>query len=415
MDPPASYLRFLGRSPVPGSQRKDRYWLHGLLLAITFISTAFTTSVVFIGRSAAWATSDLLFSMGGLPITTAMVWDGCLFAMCLLLFLTAHEFGHYFTARWHQVHTSLPYYIPTPLIGIGTMGAVISIREPVPSSRKIFDIGVAGPLAGFVVALPLLLYAMAAVPPPEYMFGVGGHEALLAYIGEHGTFPPEPLERSNGTRLTIGATPLYWGLGQLMTNLPPMYEMYHYPILFAAWLALFFTALNLMPVGQLDGGHIVYALAGPHWHLRISRAFVIILLTSMAIGAAHDFPAFMSSVLPSGMGESALLRELCTWLLLAMLLRLFLRRIFSKERRWVLVTAGAILAVAALGRLTGEFMAGVGYTGWLLWCFLLVFLIKVKHPPVAKQHVLTRRRRVLGIAAMIIFVLCFSFKPIYFV
>ncbi len=415
MDPPVSSFRFFGRRVAPGPERKDRYWLHGLLFVVTFVSTALTTGLVFIGRSAAWAEGEVLFSVGGFPVTTLLVQDGCVFAACLLLFLTTHEFGHYFAARRHSVRTSLPYYIPSPMIGIGTMGAVISIRERVPSTRKMFDIGVAGPIAGFAVALPLLCYAMAAVPGPEYMFGVGGHEPLLEYIRVNGAFPATPLEDGGGTRLTVGTTPLYSALARLIPDVPPMYEMYHYPLLFAAWLALFFTALNLMPVGQLDGGHIMYALVGPRWHGHISRGFVILLLTSMAIGAAHDGPALMSALLPVGMGASSWLRELVTWLTLALLLRLFLRRIFSGDPRLVIPVACAILAVAALGRLTGGLIAEAGYSGWLVWCFLLVYLIKVEHPPVARQHTLSPTRRVVGIAAMTIFLLSFSLKPLYFV
>jgi len=394
---------------------RDRYSLHVTLFVLTFVSTGLTTSLTFIGRSEAWAVSATLFTVVGFPFSTAMLLDSLVFACCLLFFLTAHEFGHYIAARCHGVRTSLPYYIPAPLIGIGTMGAVISIREPLPSTRKVFDIGVAGPIAGFVVALPLLLYAMITVPPPEYLFGVSsfGHEVIHNYIREYGSFPPMSLEASDGTRLTIGTTPLYWGLSQLFADIPPMYEMYHYPVLFAAWLGLFFTALNLMPVGQLDGGHIVYALVGPRWHLCISQGFIILLLTSMAIGAAQDGPSFMTTLLPNA---SSMIHEMGTWIILALLLQLFLRRVLRHSgRRWLLPIATAILVVAMLGRLAGGIIAQFGYTGWLLWCVLLIFLIKVEHPPVARPSKLSRRRTVLGIAALVIFVLCFSIKPLHFV
>ncbi len=409
----SDYARFAKQPGVTGHTRKDRYWLHITLFLITAVSTGLTTSLFFIGRSEAWAASTVLFSLAGLPISTQMVLDGGLFACLLLLFLTVHEFGHYFAARRHKVRTSLPYYIPTPLLGIGTMGAVINMREPILSTRTVFDIGVAGPVAGFLVALPILFCAVVAAPPPEYMFSVGGHEPLLAYIGEHGTFPPEPLQATGGTQLTLGSTALHWGLNQFADNLPPLYELYHYPVLFAAWLALFFTALNLMPVGQLDGGHIMYALVGPRWHLRISQAFVCFLLVSMAIGAAEDGPGFIAIALP-GLGASPLVQELGTWIPLALLLQLLLRRVFRSDRRWVLLTACGILVMALLGRLVGEPISQLGYTGWLLWCFLLVFFIKVEHPPVEVRSVLSRRRRILGIAAMLIFVFCFSFRPLYF-
>ena len=414
MDPPVSYSRLLRRGIASPKVHKDRYWLHVSLFVVTFASTALTTSLLFIGRSVAWASSDALFNIGGLQISVGMVSDGCLFAGCLLLFLTVHEFGHYFTALRHNVRTSLPYYIPAPLIGIGTMGAVISIREVVPSVRKIFDIGVAGPVAGFLVALPMLLYAMMEAPPPEYMFGVGGHEPLLAYIGAYGSFPPEPLSAPDGTRLTIGTTALYWGLQQLFDGLPPMYEMYHYPILFAAWLGLFFTALNLMPVGQLDGGHIMYALVGPKWALRVSQGFVVLLLTSAAIGAARDGPGLIATALPR-LGAWPLVQELCTWVAIAVVLRILLRRVFRSAPRWALPMAGGILMIAVLGRLVDSPIAQIGYSGWIVWCFLLVFLIRVEHPPVATYGVLTHGRRLLGITAMVIFLLCFSFKPLYLV
>ena len=92
--------------------------------------------------------------------------------------------------------------------------------------------------------------------------------------------PPEV----EGFRLIVGNTVLYWGLSQLFANVPPMYEMYHHPMLFAGWLGLFFTALNLLPVGQLDGGHILYALVGPKWHARLARGFMVLMMISMGIG-----------------------------------------------------------------------------------------------------------------------------------
>ena len=394
---------------------QNRYWLHITLFVVTFVSTGLTTSLTFIGRTEAWASSSALITVIGFPFSVAMLQDALIFALCLLFFLTAHEFGHYFAARASGVKTSLPYYIPAPLIGVGTMGAVISIREPLRTSRKVFDIGVAGPVAGFVVALPMLVYAMASIPPPEYLFSVGGHEALHSYIDAFGSFPAVPLEEDGGSRLTVGNTPLYWGLSQLFEDIPPMYEMYHYPVLFAAWLGLFFTALNLMPVGQLDGGHIVYSLLGPKWHLSISQGFVMVLLTSMAIGAAEDGPAIIETILPQSMASSTLTQEIITWIVLALILQLFLRRVFRDDGRWVIPAAVTILIIAMTGRLYGGFIAEIGYSGWLLWCILLVFLIKVNHPPVTKPEPLSARRKILGIAALVVFVLCFSFKPLYFV
>ena len=249
---------------------KNRYWLHILLFFATLVSTAYTGASVFIGRATAWDQGHLLLG----SVSAEFVHDGLVFALSLLGFLTVHEFGHYVAARRHHVSTSLPFYIPSPLIGIGTLGALIRIRQQVPTTRKLFDIGAAGPIAGFLVALGTLLYALATLPSPDYMFGVPGHEELQQFIAHTGQFPDQPLRDPSGLRMTVGTTPLYWSLAQLFPNVPPMYEMYHYPMLFASWLALFFTALNLLPVGATgwwtysvcNGGPGLAYAPGPRLH-----------------------------------------------------------------------------------------------------------------------------------------------------
>lgn len=379
--------------------------LHAGLFAFTLISTAYTGAVTFIGRSLAWEAGDTIVRLGSWPVTDAFLSDSFTFAGGLIFFLTVHEFGHYVLARIHGVRTSLPFFIPAPLIGIGTLGAVIHIREPIPTARKLFDIGAAGPLAGFIVAVLLLLWALVTLPPPEYMFGVGGHEALVQYIGVTGQFPDTPLNTQGGN-LTIGTTLLYWGLAQLFANVPPMYEMYHYPLLFAAWLGLFFTAFNLMPVGQLDGGHIICALFGLKWHRRIARIFVFILLTSMAVGGVRSLPSFFEGIV-----DQALLVVALTWFIVGALLALCTRRVW--KLRWLPVTV-AILLVASFSEAFPGALHGFGYFGWLPWCLVLIFFIRVDHPPVAELHPLSRTRQVLGLLSMLIFVLCFSFRPLYF-
>ena len=188
VEPNASTPRLtLPTRPAPGygdpKPARDRYWLHLLLFFATLVSTVYA--------SAFWLDSaDLLGEDWG---DWAAILNGLRFAGSLLLFLTIHEFGHYFAARYHGVRVSLPYYIPFPLIGsIGTFGAVIRIREPLPSTTKLFDIGAAGPLAGFVPALGILLYALATLPTPDYLLSQPGHELLKAYILEYGRFPNAP-------------------------------------------------------------------------------------------------------------------------------------------------------------------------------------------------------------------------------
>jgi membrane-associated protease RseP (regulator of RpoE activity) len=396
---------------------RDRYWLHILLFVVTFVSTAFT-GAQFVGRFLLYEQAPTLFSFLGLPVSWPFLLDGLIFAFSLLLFLTVHEFGHYFAARRHGVDTSLPYYIPAPLIGIGTFGAVIRIREPVPSLRKLFDIGAAGPIAGFVVALGVLVYALATLPPPDYLLDQPGHEALKAFIQQNGTFPevmpPAEDPALEGQRLVVGNTLLYWGLAQFFSDVPPMYEMYHYPVLFAGWLGLFFTALNLLPVGQLDGGHVTYALFGKVWHRRIARGFTLLLLASAAIGFIRDGADLILAIVPALEAYAGLVGGL-TWFVLTALLYPFLSRIFGGDQRLIAPWLLGLVLLAVAAKFIGPAATQLGYLGWFVWCGLLVFFVRIEHPPVLKADKLTPRRRALGLLSILIFVLCFSLKPLYFV
>jgi hypothetical protein len=161
---------------------------------------------------------------------------GVPYAAALLAILGVHEFGHYFMARWHGVDVTLPYFIPVPM-GLGTFGAFIQIKSLIKSRRAVFDIGIAGPLAGLVVALPALYFGLrGTVPLVEGSQAVGVHASsslLLALVYQF----------ANGGEL-----------GTAVVRLSP--------VAFAGWIGLFITALNLMPVGQLDGGHVAYGLFG---------------------------------------------------------------------------------------------------------------------------------------------------------
>ena len=341
----------------------------------------------------------------GVTMNTAWLIDGLRYAIPLLGFLTVHEFGHYFAARYHRIRTSLPYYIPFPYNGIGNFGAVIRIREPIPRTRILFDIGVAGPIAGFVVAFGVLLFAFATLPPPEYLMDLPGHEALKEHIRQYGTFPDTHPEASPGTMvIVVGQTPLYWMLSQVFAHVPPMYEMYHYPVLFAGWLGLFFTALNLLPVGQLDGGHVLYALFGRTWHRRLARAFVLVLLFSGGLGFIHDIQPVLA-------GQAAWMTML-TWPLLAAVLYGYLYRVFGGRHSTIAPVLGGLLVATAAVEWIEPVAAHLRYTGWLLWTLLIVFLVRVEHPPVMRPEPLTPGRRFLGYAAIVIFVLCFSLQPL---
>ncbi len=394
-----------GQADVPRREAKDRPWLHGLLFVLTLATTVLA--------GAQWVNRVLYYEAQGETVsllftTVPMGWlvDGLRYAIPLLGFLTVHEFGHYFAARYHRVSTSLPYYIPffPQLNLIGTFGAVISIRQAIPSKRKLFDIGAAGPLAGFVVALGALIYGFATLPPPEYLLDLTGHEALKEHIRQYGTFPDTPPDPASGAMvIVVGQTPLFWLLSQFFANVPPMYEVYHYPVLFAGWLGLFFTALNLLPVGQLDGGHILYALFGPTWHRRLAQAFVVLLLLLGGMGYVREAQSYTE-----GMGP---LWQSGAWLLLALIFYGYLTRIFEAIRSRLVALTG-LMAAVGIAALVGPALLAYGYTGWLIWTLLIVFLVRVEHPPVMHAEELTPTRRVLGYVALAIFLLCFSIQPL---
>ncbi len=384
---------------------KERVWLHVLLFLLTVGTTTWAGGML--------AGREVLYREFGLGM---FVWDGLRYAAPFLLFLTVHEFGHYLAARRSGLSVSLPYYIPFPLPmlmpNVGTFGAVIRIREPLERTRQLFDVGAAGPLAGFVVALGVLVYALATLPPPSYVFDLAGHEPLKLFVERFGTFPDFVLPDLTGLgRLTIGQTPLFWALTYFFPDVPPMDELYHYPVLFAGWLGLFFTALNMLPVGQLDGGHIVYTLVGPQWHGRIARAAVAVLLFSATLGLVAETGPMLGEMAvfygyPEALGGAGV------WVIAAALLYFFFGRLFEDRR----ARAGGLLALVAavaLALRVGGVAEAIGYPGWFFWCLLIVALIKVDHPPVRHPEPLTPGRRVLGILALVLFVLCFSFKPLY--
>jgi membrane-associated protease RseP (regulator of RpoE activity) len=177
---------------------------------------------------------------------------GVPYAAALLAILGVHEFGHYFMARRHGVDVTLPYFIPVPM-GLGTFGAFIQMKSLIRSRRAVFDIGIAGPLAGLVVALPALYFGLRGSPPlADELHATGaysGSSLLLALVYQF----------ANGGEL-----------GTAVIRLSP--------VAFAGWIGLFITALNLLPVGQLDGGHIAYGLFGQRRARQIGvGAFVAML------------------------------------------------------------------------------------------------------------------------------------------
>ena len=217
---------------------QHRYTRHIVLFVLTLATTVIAgwNNYTAFRSSQGTLQPDQVFSWGFL---LAGLW----YAVPLLLILAAHEFGHYCYCRKHNVDATLPYFLPLPWIPplipplTGTLGAVIKIKEPFPSVRALFDIGVAGPIAGFVVLLPFLYWGLSMSAVVRFPENVD-----LIYFGE-------PLLLQGLAKLQFGA-------------LPKGFDLTLHPLGFAAWFGMFATALNLLPFGQLDGGHIAYAVFG---------------------------------------------------------------------------------------------------------------------------------------------------------
>lgn len=365
---------------------------HTALFVATFACVTFF-GIFFVGQSA------------GAEGYLDMWPQGALFAILLLGFLATHEFGHYFAAVYHKVRVSLPYFIPIPL-GIGTMGAVIRIKEQIQSTKKLFDVGISGPIAGFVVSLGILLYGFATLPDPSFIENFGGHEAVLEQIQQTGTFPDEAPETPEGVgSIIIGNTLLYSFLASFFENVPPMYEMYHYPFLFAGWLGLFFTALNLMPIGQLDGGHILYSLIGFKKHQQAARICFGGLTLLAGIEAIPFLYIQLAEWLPGYAFTSTIL-----W---AGVLFFLMRKAFQNSYEWI-APLWALSLMGSVGYLYfwGDGLQEAGSLIWVVWCFFLVYFVKIEHPPVIYEQQLSPVRRTLGWISMIVFILCISPSPI---
>jgi len=198
----------------------------------------------------------LFFVLLGLTLYTTYLAGGKLYALSLFLILGAHEFGHYFAGVKNGVKTTLPLFIPAPpgLFLFGTFGAMIAIKDPIPNRRVLMEIGAAGPVAGFIVAVPTLVIGLflsdIVEPMGEGGFSFGSSVIMILL-----------------SKLTLGVTPL-----------SADFNIQLHPVAFAGWVGLFVTAINLFPIGQLDGGHIIYSLFGKkskNW----AKYFFIFLLS----------------------------------------------------------------------------------------------------------------------------------------
>ncbi len=215
----------LPAADAPAEVSTGRPWVNIVL----FVATVFTVMLAGMQQNTDNFLADLL--------------SGWPFAVGLLVTLLTHEFGHYFAARYHGVPATLPYFIPMPLSLLGTFGAVISIKARMRDRKALLDIGAAGPLAGLVVALPVLFIGLALSPV----------ESTAGQCTE-----AQPCFMEGNSLLYLGAKFLIHGRVLPSDGLDVMLH----PVAFAGWAGILVTALNLLPVGTLDGGHIAYALLG---------------------------------------------------------------------------------------------------------------------------------------------------------
>lgn len=308
---------------------EHNYLLHAGLFLITFITTIFAGIEWTTGKMGPYEINDLY---RGLP-----------YAFSILFILGVHEFGHYFASVYHKVKATLPFFIPFPPImgffNFGTIGAVIKTKSPIPDNKAMFDIGAAGPISGFIACLIILIYGFTHLPGREYILQI--HPDYLS--ADYG---------KGAVGLEFGNTILFVLLKEIFTNpsqfVPPMSEVYHYPYLCVGWFGLFVTAMNLIPVGQLDGGHIIYSMFNEKKQEAISSISLIVLVLIGVLGVLNSF-----------------------------------------------MNLGIYF----------------GWSGWLFWAIILFFFIKIKHPPVSHFEELSLGRKIFGYIAILIFILSFSPTP----
>ena len=213
---------------------RDRVWVHVLLFVLTIVTTTLVGALHYFGFSQGFDSDAVVLPNLRDP---SLYIQGLWYSGTILAILGCHEMGHYVACRYYRVDASLPFFLPAPLPLTGTLGAFIRIRERIPSKIALFDIGIAGPIAGFVVAVPTLFMGLVMSKlerVPDDFTGVELGEPLLFRA----------------------AAWLVWG------DMPDGMSLNMHPMAFAAWFGLLATALNLFPMGQLDGGHVSYAVLG---------------------------------------------------------------------------------------------------------------------------------------------------------
>ncbi len=360
-----------------------------ILFIVTLIATTISGAEWMFGKSVMYGESLL---------SSSELFAGLYFSIPFLGILTVHEFGHYFTAKYYNVKVSLPYYIPMwfgfiPMPSIGSMGAFIRIKSLIKTRKEYFDIGIAGPLAGFVVALFVLTYGFANLPDADYIFEI--HPEYSEYGMEYEDFVYD----NNEMNFVVGDNLLFLFFKEYVADpdkVPNNYEMYHYPWLFAGYLALFFTAMNLIPIGQLDGGHVIYGLFGYKNSRLVSRGLFLIMVTISGIG-----------LLPSGsINMDFILNGAFYLLFLFLAFHHFEKNI---KKRLLLVIWVMIIQIFALR----FFPEATDYGIYMMFSFLIGRFLGIDHPKAIVDKPLNLKRKVIGWIALVVFVISFTPRPLY--
>jgi membrane-associated protease RseP (regulator of RpoE activity) len=264
---------------VPGVMPQatgSRIWVNALLYLLTVLA------VLFVG--ATW--SDQVPPQADLPWILAHLWIGWPFALSLMVILTGHELGHYFAGRYYKVPVSLPYFIPMPVPPLGTMGAFIVMKGRSVNRRQMLTVGAAGPLTGFLLAIPVLLVGLSlssvqpmSAPGPGQIVFMEGNSLfyLLVKFAYFGHILP-------GSGAHLSALSALREVGAALLGTFPTtsgYDVFIHPVAMAGWAGLLVTALNLLPVGQLDGGHVLYSLVGQR--AKVLTWPIILVLVAMGI------------------------------------------------------------------------------------------------------------------------------------
>jgi membrane-associated protease RseP (regulator of RpoE activity) len=308
-----------------GARKQPQYLLHAGLLLATFLTTTATGAIAAHGE-----------------LRIAPIADGLSYSVPLMLILLCHELGHYIVARLHGVEASLPYFIPLPPgLGFGTLGAVINMRSVTSDRKKLIDIGAAGPLAGLAVAIPVVLWGLAHSPVKPLAGGEMEGNSLLYAILKYLT---------KGEWLPGGG-----------------HDVILHPTALAGWAGLLVTMINLLPIGQLDGGHVATAYFGNRYN-----RFALVLQRLLPVAAIGVFAWVLRTV----------------------------RREAAAGWSWAIVVNIAIGAAVP----------------WLIW-YLLVSVVQrasggANHPPVDEDRPLPRSRRALFWLMVIVFVAIFMPVPL---